>query len=173
MHLFARIMTASAPLQPLSLISLPKPGQRLDLPRLHGSADAAALAQLAASGHKLVVVTANPLDAQRLTEEIAWFAQGLRVHLLPDWETLPYDNFSPHQDLISERLATLYAIQKGESDITLLPASTALYRMAPPQYLAGHTFFMKAKELLEEAPCREEMAHAVEEARPKVLGRGE
>jgi transcription-repair coupling factor (superfamily II helicase) len=58
-------------------------------------------------GQLLAVVTASPLEAQRLAEEIAWFAPELRVHLLPDWETLPYDNFSPHQDLISERLATL------------------------------------------------------------------
>ncbi|KAF7599684.1 MAG: transcription-repair coupling factor [Candidatus Dactylopiibacterium carminicum] len=163
----------TAPLQPLSRINLPKPGQRLDLPRLHGASDAAALAQLAATGHKLVVITANPLDAQRLVEEIAWFAQGLRVHLLPDWETLPYDNFSPHQDLISERLATLYAIQKGESDITLLPASTALYRMAPPSYLAGHTFFMKAKERLDVEAFKLQMALAGYEHVTQVVRPGE
>jgi transcription-repair coupling factor (superfamily II helicase) len=166
-------MTASAPLQPVSLISLPRPGQRLDLPQLHGSADAAALAQLAASGQRLVVITANPLDAQRLVEEIAWFAQGLRVNLLPDWETLPYDNFSPHQDLISERLATLYAIQKGESDITIAPASTALYRMAPPSYLAGHTFFMKAKQALDLEAFKLQMALAGYEHVTQVVRPGE
>ncbi|PLK48238.1 transcription-repair coupling factor [Uliginosibacterium sp. TH139] len=164
---------ALPPLQPLAAFSLPKPGQRFDLPRLHGSADAAALAQLAASGQKLIVITANPLDAQRLVEEIAWFAQGLRVHLLPDWETLPYDNFSPHQDLISERLATLYAIHKGESDITLLPATTALYRMAPPQYLAGHTFFMKAKQVLDVEAFKLQMALAGYEHVTQVVRPGE
>ncbi len=108
-----------------------RPGQRLDLPALAGSADALAIAQLAhqaGNGRMLVVVTANPLDAQRLSDEIAWLAPGLRTHLLPDWETLPYDSFSPHQDLISERLSTLYAITRGEADIALVPASTALYR---------------------------------------------
>ena len=66
--------------------------------------------------------------------------------MLPDWETLPYDSFSPHHDLISERLATLYAISRGSCDITLIPASTALYRMAPPSYLAAYTFFLKQEE---------------------------
>jgi transcription-repair coupling factor (superfamily II helicase) len=166
-------MTVSAPLTLLNDFILPRAGFRIDLPKLTGSADAAALAQLAVSGQKLLVVTANPLDAQRLAEEIAWFARGLRVHLLPDWETLPYDNFSPHQDLISERLATLYAIQKGESDITLLPASTALYRMAPPSYLAGHTFFMKAKDKLDVEAFRLQVALAGYEHVTQVVRPGE
>ena len=58
----------------------------------------------------VAVVSADPLSAQRLAEEIPWFAPDLRVALLPDWETLPYDQFSPHQDLVSERLATLYRV---------------------------------------------------------------
>ena len=133
----------------LSLPALPKPGQRLDLPPLAASADALALAQLARPGTLLAVVTASPLEAQRLAEEIAWFAPGLRVHLLPDWETLPYDNFSPHQDLISERLATLYAVSRNECEVLIAAASTAVTRLAPPAFLAGHTFFMKKGERLD------------------------
>ncbi|MDQ8021401.1 MAG: transcription-repair coupling factor [Moraxellaceae bacterium] len=161
------------PVPALSRIVLPKAGQRLDLPRLHGAADAAALAQLASQGQKLAVVTANPLDAQRLAEEIAWFAPALRVNLLPDWETLPYDAFSPHQDLVSERLATLYAIQKGESDVTLVPASTALYRMAPPAYLAGYTFFMKAGQQLDVEGLRNQMTLAGYDHVTQVVRPGE
>ena len=56
-------------------------------------------------------------DAQRLLEEIPWFAPQARVRLLPDWETLPYDSFSPHHDLVSERLATLYTVMRGDCDI--------------------------------------------------------
>jgi transcription-repair coupling factor (superfamily II helicase) len=164
---------SDCPLHPLPQVKFPQPGQRFDLPRLHGSADAAALAQLAVQGQKLLVITANPLDAQRLAEEIQWFAQNLRVHLLPDWETLPYDSFSPHQDLISERLATLYAIQKGESDITIAPASTVLYRMAPPSYLAAHTFFLKAKERLDLEAFRMQMALAGYEHVTQVVRPGE
>jgi transcription-repair coupling factor (superfamily II helicase) len=144
-------MTASSPLRSQLSALLPsldvfgqaKPGQRLDLPAFSGSSDALAIARLAGGGRMLVVITANPLDAQRLSDEIAWLAPDLSTHLLPDWETLPYDSFSPHQDLISERLSTLYAITRGEADIALVPASTALYRLAPPSFLAAYTFFLK------------------------------
>ena len=92
-------MTASSPFQALlpalDAFSRAKPGQRLDLPPVAGSGDALAIARLAGGKRMLVVVTANPIDAQRLSDEIAWLAPGLRTHLLPDWETLPYDSFSP------------------------------------------------------------------------------
>jgi transcription-repair coupling factor (superfamily II helicase) len=58
----------------------------------------------------LAIVTAEPADTQRLADELPFFDPGLRVAVFPDWETLPYDTFSPHQDLISERLATLWRI---------------------------------------------------------------
>jgi len=55
----------------------------------------------------------------------------LKVNLLPDWETLPYDVFSPHPDLISERLATLYQISQNQSDVIIVPMATALLRLPP------------------------------------------
>ncbi|MCC7311261.1 MAG: transcription-repair coupling factor [Sulfuritalea sp.] len=132
----------------LSLPASPKPGQRLDLPSLAPSADTLALAQLARPGRLLAVISASPLEAQRLAEEIAWFDPALRVHLLPDWETLPYDSFSPHQDLISERLATLHAVSGNKCEVLITAASTAITRLAPAAFLAGHTFFMKKGERL-------------------------
>jgi transcription-repair coupling factor (superfamily II helicase) len=126
-----------------------KTGERIALPPFAGSADAAILARIAASAPALLaVVTAGADDAQRLLEEIPWFAPDLRVRLLPDWETLPYDSFSPHHDLVSERLATLYSVLRGECDVLLAPASTAAYRFAPPSYLAAYTFFLKTGETL-------------------------
>ena len=111
----------SAPRSLLSLSALPKPGARIDLPALAGSSDALALAELAQQnkGRTLAVITASAADAQRLLDEIPWFAAGIKVRLLPDWETLPYDHFSPHQDLVSERLATLWAALQGEVEILL------------------------------------------------------
>ncbi|WP_079437027.1 transcription-repair coupling factor [Zoogloea sp. LCSB751] len=150
-----------------------KPGQRLDLPACTGSSDALAIARLAGGGRMLVVVTANPLDAQRLSDEIAWLAPSLRTHLLPDWETLPYDSFSPHQDLISERLSTLYAISRGEADIALVPASTALYRLAPPAFLAAYTFFLKQGEKLDVERLRMQMTVAGYAHVTQVMSPGE
>jgi transcription-repair coupling factor (superfamily II helicase) len=157
----------------LSLPTPPKPGQRLDLPPLAASADALALAQLARPGSLLAVVTASPLEAQRLAEEIAWFAPELRVHLLPDWETLPYDNFSPHQDLISERLATLYAVSRNECDVLIAAASTAVTRLAPPSFLAGHTFFMQKGARLEIDKLRAQLALAGYQHVTQVVAAGE
>ncbi|GAB4416870.1 MAG: transcription-repair coupling factor [Sideroxydans sp.] len=127
---------------------------------LHGSSDALALAQYATSHVPLTVITANALDAQRLVEEIAFFAPTLRVHLLPDWETLPYDHFSPHQDLISERLATLHHIRTQAFDVVLVPVTTALYPLPPVSYLAAWTFFLKKGETLALDAFRQQMTLA-------------
>ncbi len=126
-----------------------RPAARRRLTRLDGSSDALAIARLAGEGRPLAVISATALDAQRLVDEVRWFAPTLRVFLLPDWETLPYDNFSPHHDLVSERLATLYQIQRGEFDIAVIPASTALYRLCPPAYLAAYTFFLEVGKTLD------------------------
>ncbi len=153
-------MSAAKPLYPLP--ALPKPGSRIDLPGLAGSADALQLAE-AASGHPgklLAAMTASAADAQRLLEEIPWFAPNLRVRLLPDWETLPYDHFSPHQDLVSERLATLWAATQGELDILLVPASTAVYRLAPPEFMAAYTFAFKKGERIDAEKFRSQVTLA-------------
>ena len=145
-----------------SLAALPKAGSRIDLPFMAGSSDALALAEIATGnpGKLLAVVTANAADAQRLLDEIPWFGPKLRVRLLPDWETLPYDTFSPHQDLVSERLATLWAAMQGELDIMLVPASTAVYRLAPPAFLAAYTFAFKKGEKLDAEKFRSQVTLA-------------
>jgi transcription-repair coupling factor (superfamily II helicase) len=146
----------------LSLPALPKLGARIDLPPLAGSADALALAELAAQskGRMLAVVTASAADAQRLLDEIPWFAPGIKVRLLPDWETLPYDHFSPHQDLVSERLATLWAALQGEVEILLVPASTAVNRLAPPEFMAAYTFEFKKGQKLDAEKFRSQVTLA-------------
>ncbi len=133
--------------------------RRMTLERPPGSADSLLLAELATARKPRgpwLVVAAEASDAQRLLEEIRWFAPGLRCGLLPDWETLPYDAFSPHQDLVSERLATLWALHRGELDLVLVAASTALQRLAPPSFLAATTFsFDKGQQLDAEALRRQ------------------
>jgi len=141
--------------------------------RLAGSADALALARLARAEKPLAVVSATALDAQRLVEELAWLAPELRVCLLPDWETLPYDQFSPHQDLVSERLATLYRIQRGEFDVAVAAAPTALGRLCPPAYLAARTFFVEAGKRLELEPLRQQLVVAGYQAVTQVVAPGE
>ncbi len=140
------------------------PGKRFTLPRPFGSADALLLARFAqdqkSQGRPTAVITAEPADTQRLESELSFFAPDLRVAVFPDWETLPYDTFSPHQDLISERLATLWRIRQGDVDVVLLPGSTALVRLAPVSFLAAYTFEFKLKQKLDEAALKGQLTLA-------------
>ncbi len=121
----------------------------------------------------LAVFTAEPADTQRLADEIPLFDPDLRVAVFPDWETLPYDTFSPHQDLISERLATLWRIRSGEVDLVLMPATTALTRLAPPSFLAGTTFNFKQKSKLDEAGLKAQLTLAGYQHVSQVVSPGE
>src|SRR5258708_7969885 len=141
--------------------------------RLTGSADALALSRLAAAEKPLAVVTATALDAQRLVEEIAWFAPSLRVCLLPDWETLPYDQFSPHQDLVSERLATPHRLQRRHFRVAAVPAPTALVRLCPPAYIAARTFLLQTGEKLSLERLREQLIVAGYQHVTQVVAPGE
>jgi len=169
-------------------MDLPKlqTSKRYTLPRPAGSADALLLAQLGqrekAAGRLMAIVTADATDAQRLIEEIAFFAPDLRCALFPDWETLPYDTFSPHQDLISERLATLWRLyQHGQhkdgndeaADVVIVPATTALYRLAPPSFLAATTFQFKVKQKLDEARLKAQLTLAGYNHVTQVVSPGE
>lgn len=152
---------------------LVSPHPRPRYTQLYGSSDALALAQYAGLQAPLAVITASALEAQRLVEEIPFFSPGLRVHLLPDWETLPYDHFSPHQDLISERLATLHHIRSQSCDVIVVPITTALYPLPPLEYLAAFTFFLKRGEKLDIARLREQMTLAGYSHVQQVLTPGE
>lgn len=154
-------------------LTLPPPGSAARLGHFDGSGDALALAQLAREAKPVVIITASALAAQRLLEEIPFFAPELKIHLLPDWETLPYDTFSPHHDLISERLSTLYQLMNGICDLLIVPVTTALYRMAPREYLAAHTFFLKRGEILNLNGLRSQMTLAGYGHVSQVLSPGE
>ncbi len=164
-------------------MELPKlvPGRRYTLPRPAGSADSLLLARLAtrekAARRLTAIITADATDAQRLIDEMAFFAPDLRCALFPDWETLPYDTFSPHQDLISERLATLWRIQQRDketgADVVVVPATTALYRLAPPAFLAGYTFHFKVKQKLDEARLKGQLTLAGYSHVTQVVSPGE
>ncbi len=164
-------------------MDLPKlvTGKRHTLPQPVGSADALLIAHLGlrekAAGKLTAIITSDATTAQRLLDEIAFFAPGLRCALFPDWETLPYDTFSPHQDLISERLATLWRISQRDkdtgADVVIVPATTALYRLAPPSFLAGYTFEFKVKQKLDEARLKAQLTLAGYSHVTQVVSPGE
>jgi transcription-repair coupling factor (superfamily II helicase) len=106
-----------------------------------------ALAASQYSGLTLVVANNNS-DCQRLTEELKYFFDG-EVFNLPDWETLPYDYFSPHQDIISERLSTLAKLPQAKGAILVIPALSAQLRLPPLTYILGHSFTLETGQTLD------------------------
>ncbi len=163
----------------------PKAGQKSRFSYAANGLDSLALASLACrlnttnstteSKQKtpLVVITSNAFEAQRLLEEIPYFAPELSVRLLPDWETLPYDVFSPHPDLISERLATLYQISQNLCDVIIVPMATALIRLPAVAYLAGHSFMLKKAQKLNLEALRHQCAQAGYHHVSQVISPGE
>ena len=96
----------------------------------------------------LAIFTETAFEARRLMEEMLWFSPNLKIHLLPDWETLPYDHFSPHPDLISERLLTLYQVTQKSFDVVIIPVTTALHLLPPKSYIQQFSFhFAKGQKV--------------------------
>ncbi len=154
-------------------ITVPAPGQRERAGVFHGSSDALGMAELALRARPVLVITENAWHAQRLLEEIPFFAPQLKVHLFPDWETLPYDHFSPHHDLVSERLATLYHLTHQAFEVAIVPVTTALYRLAPAEYLAGRSFIFSQGEKLAGRELRRQLTIAGYTHVTQVLAPGE
>ena len=157
----------------MQLLPVPPAGQIERVRGLLGSSDALALARLAAQRRPLCAVTSHALDGQRLSEEIPFFAPTLRVHYFPDWETLPYDSFSPHQDLISERLATLYQITHQACDVLIVPVTTALQRLPPVEFLAAYSFFLRQGERIQPESLRHQLTLAGYSHVTQVVSPGE
>jgi transcription-repair coupling factor (superfamily II helicase) len=144
-------------------IQWPTAGAVLSLPAGHGSSDAFQLAALASRKDRqgtLTIFCASPADGARLAEEIPFFAPQLSVAILSDWETLPYDALSPHQDLISDRLAALYELNRGKLDVLICSVNTALHRLAPPSFLASYTFYFDKGSSLNESELRSQLTRA-------------
>ena len=160
-------------------LAIPKTGQLNRVELSTNGEDGLALAELAlklkatSPGKPLVIITANAFDAQRLLEEIPYFAPTLTVNLLPDWETLPYDQFSPHPDLISDRLTTLYLISQNACDVIIVPLSTALIRLSPKAYLSANTFMLKKGQILDTEALRRQCAEAGYHHVSQVISHGE
>jgi transcription-repair coupling factor (superfamily II helicase) len=95
----------------------------------------------------VLLVTHDTPSAIRLEQELLTLNGGndadIPICLFPDWETLPYDNFSPHQDIISQRLATLYQLSRMDKGIIIVPVTTLVQRLAPKKYLEANSLIIK------------------------------
>ncbi|MCZ6829658.1 MAG: transcription-repair coupling factor [Gammaproteobacteria bacterium] len=126
-------------------------GRRTAVGPLHGSAASRLLIEMAAADGVHLVITADSQAAGRLLRELAFYGREQDIELLgfPDWETLPYDNFSPHQDITSERLHTLYRLPRLQRGILVVPVSTLMHRLAPVEYVAGSSLMLDIGQRLD------------------------
>ncbi|WP_305840850.1 transcription-repair coupling factor [Photobacterium leiognathi] len=128
------------------LLSIPLPNKAGDnryIGNIKGAALALSFAEIAASHNgPILAVVPDTQTALKLQPEISQFCD-VDVKVFPDWETLPYDNFSPHQDIISERLARLYKMPTQKSGIILVPISTLLQRLTPSEFIHQHALMVK------------------------------
>ncbi len=137
---------SQSPLQP----NLPsRAGDRQRWGGLHGSAKALSMAA-AAERHRglTLVITADGATAASLESALQFFLQDTALLHFPDWETLPYDYFSPHQDIISERLLTLYRLPQLSQGLLIVPVTTLLHLLPPPAFLHQHSLVVtKGQEM--------------------------
>ena len=120
--------------------------------KLYGSSLSLAITNLAQkSGQFITLITSDMPSAQKLKYELSFFGanNGLEILTLPDWETLPYDQFSPHQDIISERLATLYHLPRLKQGILILPINTLMHRLMPLDYINNNTLLLDKGMILD------------------------
>ena len=119
--------------------------------QLYGAATSLAIAQAARdAGTLLLVIAADAREAERLQGELSFFAPGeIPVRWFPDWETLPYDVFAPHPDIISERLATLHALPSLSRGIVVVALPTLLQRVAPRAWIDSHSLVLSRGQRLD------------------------
>ena len=134
----------------LRLPSLPATAGKQHWGNLPGAALSLAIAEAASNAKRFtLLLTADSQSAERLQEELSFFAPDLPVLHFPDWETLPYDLFSPHQDIISQRIAALYRLPELKHGVLVVPITTALHRLAPKRFLLGSSLVMQVGQQLD------------------------
>lgn len=131
------------------------------------------LTQNLPSDQTKIVFTPDAESALRLQTAWQFFRPSDNALFLPDWETLPYERFSPHQDLVSERLSVLWQLKNGLADALFVPVSTAMQRLAPAPFLLGRTFWLKTGQRLDIAALRQNLVEAGYSAVSNVVAGGE
>ncbi|ENS8353447.1 transcription-repair coupling factor [Neisseria gonorrhoeae] len=128
---------------------IPKPREKSRWFNLSQGSLPLALARYLPHKRLKAVLTQDAEQALRLQTAWRFFRPHDTAVFLPDWETLPYERFSPHQDLVSERLSALWQIKSGAADVLFVPVATAMQKLPPVPFLAGRTFWLKTGQTLD------------------------
>lgn len=145
----------------LRLPTLPAAAGKQQWGNLPGAALSLAIAEAASAARRFtLLLTADSQSAERLEQELSFFAPDLPVLHFPDWETLPYDLFSPHQDIISQRIASLYRLPELTHGVLVVPITTALHRLAPTRFLLGSSLVLDVGQKLDVEQMRSRLEAA-------------
>ncbi|MBD8213887.1 transcription-repair coupling factor [Erwinia persicina] len=148
-------------------------GDQRQLGQLTGAACAVECAEIVERHHGLVILIAQDMqNALRLQDEIKQFTSH-PVMALADWETLPFDSFSPHQEIISSRLSTLYQLPTLERGLLIMPVNTLMQRVCPHTFLNGHALVMKKGQKLSRDKLRAQLEQAGYRSVDQVMAHGE
>ena len=139
---------------------IPKPREKSRWLNLSQGSLPLALARYLPHKRLKVVLTQDAEQALRLQTAWRFFRPHDTAVFLPDWETLPYERFSPHQDLVSERLSALWQIKSGAADVLFVPVATAMQKLPPVPFLAGRTFWLKTGQTLDIGRLKNDLVDA-------------
>ena len=139
---------------------IPKPREKSRWLNLSQGSLPLALARYLPHKRLKVVLTQDAEQALRLQTAWLFFRPHDTAVFLPDWETLPYERFSPHQDLVSERLSALWQIKSGAADVLFVPVATAMQKLPPVPFLAGRTFWLKTGQTLDIGRLKSDLVDA-------------
>ena len=159
----------------LSIPELKSHSDRLLLANLQGGSQALTISECAKQQTSpLILIVNDTPTALKLQQELEFFGENkIEIMTFPDWETLPYDHFSPHQDIISTRIEALYKLPTLQQGILIIPINTLLLRLAPPSYLKQHTLIIKDGEQIELQRLRADLEEAGYYAVEQVMEHGE
>lgn len=134
-------------------------GERKYWENLHDAEQSLKIIELSAQYDGLIVVLTPDINSlTSLFNELRFFTKEQKILIFPDWETLPYDRFSPHQDLVSQRLFALYELLTIKKGILLVSISTAMCRLPPREYIATHSLILHKGEQIDLVELRNSLS---------------
>ena len=146
-----------------AILTIPqsKPGQPLHIGQLYGTSRSLLLAeQINAFPGLSVIVCSDMAEAEQVEQEVLFFSHHApQIYRFPDLETLPYDQFSPHQDIISERIKCLATLSNATAGLLILPITTLLQKVAPPEFIHQRSLSLKIGDIYDLTKLREKLSH--------------
>lgn len=163
---FYKLIIFKTPMPSINILEpiFPEDKKEITWLNLQAASLSLALANLAEQSKKpILIITPDTLTANRLNDELIFFCahdNEKSILAFPDWETLPYDQFSPHQDIISSRLAALSQIPKLKAGIIITPIQTLMHRLTPREFLEGNIFLLKTGDTIHIETLRRQLEKA-------------